>query len=88
MLAMLVKDVSIIANCIYDIIEQNINVVSCPGDCSGHGTCVTMNMAYSSFQASHLTEAYTPWEGDRTTMCSCDFGYTGNACEMSKSFSS
>jgi len=45
----------------------------CPNDCSGHGTCQTVNQ-----QVGALT--YTLWDGDMSRSCVCDPGFGGPAC--------
>mmetsp|Transcript_1447 Transcript_1447/g.2361 ORF Transcript_1447/g.2361 Transcript_1447/m.2361 type:complete len:1569 (-) Transcript_1447:152-4858(-) len=57
--------------------------------CSGHGECNTIGEVYravSTSRAVNLTAEYVegsdpPWEADHTTMCTCEDGYAGPACE-------
>lgn len=37
-----------------------------------------------TFYTPYSTGELTVWEAEQVTMCVCDPGYTGTACEMSK----
>ena len=63
----------------------------CPNNCGEHGKCMTIGNVYKLYgtefykQAKFMPNAttwYSKWDADKTTMCFCDYGYTGSACEM------
>ena len=56
---------------------------SCHEDCGEHGKCMTISSIYDFFTPG-ASGTYSSWEGDHVTMCVCDPGHTGVACEMSK----
>lgn len=52
------------------------------GDCNNNGVCMTIGRLYDEFTIVKPTDLYTGWDVDETTMCVCDYGYTGSKCEM------
>eukprot|EP00957_Ditylum_brightwellii_P101956 7770873-Ditylum_brightwellii.AAC.1 len=51
--------------------------MSCPYNCNGHGSCMTLKntgLVYST------AAEYTNWDHSSSTMCVCDHGYTGPDC--------
>jgi hypothetical protein len=57
--------------------------MNCPLSCSGHGQCMTMSTMQNMWNFSHTeTDVYQVWDADKTMGCSCDYGYTGGACEL------
>ncbi|RYZ76503.1 MAG: hypothetical protein EOP04_32000, partial [Proteobacteria bacterium] len=49
-------------------------------DCGGHGTCATINTLRETLYPSLHTTPYAMWDGNQTTACICDVGYTGPGC--------
>ncbi|GMI18818.1 hypothetical protein TrLO_g6162 [Triparma laevis f. longispina] len=66
--------------------------LTCPKDCSNHGTCQTIrNAGYTYGRDVSVVGAnggdskgplYNNWDKDSTTMCVCDTGFTGPDCSM------
>jgi len=65
--------------------------MSCPNNCGEHGKCMTIGNVYKLYGSEffkqtqfmpNATTYYSRWDADKTTMCFCDYGYTGSACEM------
>lgn len=57
--------------------------LSCPSDCNGHGTCVSMSEAGSRYDGVNLHKTYTYtsiWDADMIYGCLCDDGWTGYDC--------
>lgn len=64
--------------------------LSCPNDCSGHGTCEYIeDLVFASnwpdysradFQSLGKTFAYTGWDNTKTRMCKCDATYGDIDC--------
>jgi hypothetical protein len=50
---------------------------SCPSSCSGHGQCVTMKAVGLENGVS-----YSNWDKVSSTMCRCDWGYSGDDCSL------
>ncbi len=55
-------------------------------NCNGHGKCTTTNAMYQNYltNMTYYSQDYQLWDGESTTGCVCDIGYTGSACSMSK----
>ncbi|CAN0170479.1 unnamed protein product [Ascophyllum nodosum] len=63
--------------------------VRCPGDCSGHGTCMTIadmsrfygpDYAHPGTGGDGMGPEYSNWDAQSTTACFCDQGYFGADC--------
>ncbi|KAJ1414784.1 hypothetical protein B484DRAFT_335146, partial [Ochromonadaceae sp. CCMP2298] len=53
-------------------------------NCHNHGVCQSTQNLYNLFEpatSANIT-AYSRWDGNRTTACVCDMGYTGASCDM------
>jgi hypothetical protein len=67
-------------------------IVSCPKDCSGHGTCSTIrdiSVYVGPDYDSRAQQAgdgygipYTNWDGNSIQLCECDEGYFGTDCSL------
>jgi hypothetical protein len=66
---------------------------SCPNDCSGHGSCITLRDLsifsgpdYDNTVAGSgdgLGTEYQNWDGNSITICDCDSSYFGSDCSLS-----
>jgi len=65
--------------------------ISCPNNCGEHGKCMTMGNVYKLYGTEFSTQTvflpnattvYSSWDAEKLSMCYCDIGYTGSACEM------
>ena len=51
--------------------------------CGNYGQRLTMKELYAYYTVDN-SEPYTFWDGNHLSACMCDYGHTGNKCEMSK----
>jgi len=54
-------------------------------NCGPNGRCMTIGQVYKDVFVNvdnAVASNYSKWDRDQTTMCVCDFGYTGSACEL------
>lgn len=65
--------------------------LACPNNCGEHGTCMTIGNIYKLYSSevplstvylSNSSLFYSRWDAEKLTQCICDYGYTGNACEL------
>ena len=57
--------------------------VTCPGNCNGHGRCMSLEEAGPAVDDTRLLyeNTYdTPWDANIVFGCVCDMGYTGFDC--------
>lgn len=69
---------------------------TCPNECSGHGTCVTISdmSLLKGPDYDHLLDqsgdgigvAYANWDKESITQCSCDAAYFGPDCSLGMLF--
>ena len=69
-----------------------LSIDTCPNDCSGHGTCITISDAAtldgppyiptSGHSGDGVGIPYTNWDKGSVVMCSCDSGYFGADCSL------
>lgn len=69
--------------------QRSIETVRCPGDCSGHGTCMTVadmsrfygpDYSHPGTGGDGVGPAYGNWDAHSTTACFCDDGHFGADC--------
>lgn len=60
----------------------SVCIVTC--QCSGHGTCETIDNLYMQYASTGSSDVYRGWDAGHTTGCVCDIGYTGSSCSMSE----
>ena len=67
-------------------IARFINIVPAACNCNGHGQCQSIGNTYDMYKLNYdeYSPTYSPWESEQITMCICDPGFTGAACEFSK----
>ncbi|CAN0399749.1 unnamed protein product, partial [Discosporangium mesarthrocarpum] len=60
--------------------------LECPNNCSGKGLCATLSQAAEMYgmtrNAGVGSYVYSLWDADMSTMCVCDWGYTGADCSL------
>lgn len=71
-------------NCICDVgwSGHNCGKSSCLNGCSGHGQCISLSVAASTFDGymyNHTT-TYSLWDSNMFWGCKCDAGYSGADC--------
>ncbi|KAJ1434514.1 hypothetical protein B484DRAFT_285800, partial [Ochromonadaceae sp. CCMP2298] len=49
-----------------------------------YGSCETISSLYESSVPVYSNVSYALWDGNITTACVCDYGYTGPHCDMSE----
>jgi hypothetical protein len=71
-----------ICRCLKGFEGPSCNRMSCPNKCSGHGRCMSLAEAASSFDGQALNRSliYTDWDADMVRGCVCDPGFEGYDC--------